>query len=106
MPYANTTLTIRRSGLKILKAELANILEDSIEDLKVTTSAEQAFGGKSESEIKLNFRGFEVKTIKLTVEKGTGGSKSISTDRKARRDSSASAEGASSAVQNDGWIKL
>jgi len=75
--------------LKIVKAELANILEDHQEDLKVTNVSSSS-SDKTESEIKLSFRGFEIKTVKLTVEKISkkGGS------------------GGSAALQSDGWIKL
>jgi len=75
--------------LKIVKAELANILEDHQEDLKVTNVSSKS-DDKTESEIKLSFRGFEIKTVKLTVEKISkkGGS------------------GGSPALQSDGWIKL
>lgn len=76
-------------GLKIIKAELVNILEDHQEDLKVSNVSSSS-GDKTESEIKLSFRGFEIKTVKLTVEKISkkGGS------------------GGSAALQSDGWIKL
>lgn len=90
-----------RSGLKIVKAEIANILEDSIDSLKVTSIASTAAGdGKDESEIKLSFRGFEVKTLKLTVEKAGHKKRLVSTA------SSPSLAASSSAIQNDGWIKL
>lgn len=96
---------LKISGLKVIKAELANILEDSIEDLKVTTSSNSAAEGKTESEIKLSFRGFEVKTVKLTVE--TSDSKKV---RRGSVASSTSAEvvtpAAVSSIQSDGWIKL
>jgi len=75
--------------LKIIKAELANILEDHQEDLRVNNVSTSS-SDKTESEIKLSFRGFEIKTVKLTVEKASkkGGS------------------GGSAALQCDGWIKL
>jgi hypothetical protein len=68
---------------------LANILEDHQEDLKVNNVSAKS-DDKIESEIKLSFRGFEIKTVKLTVERASkkGGS------------------GGSAALQSDGWIKL
>lgn len=45
--------------------------------------------------MKLSFRGFEIKTVKLTVEKSN-------TKKKVGSGST----GSSSAVVNDGWIKL
>ena len=78
--------------MKIVKAELTNILEDHQEDLKVNNVYSTSSGDKVESEIKLSFRGFEVKTVKLTVEKCGSGKKSVSAG--------------SSSLQSDGWIKL
>lgn len=97
-------LIMCRSGMKILKAQLANILEDSIDELKVQPTSSLSSGdGKDESEIKLSFRGFEIKTLKLTVEKAKGGDKKIKLGGPSSSSSSASS---ASAVQNDGWIKL
>jgi len=62
-------------------------LEDHQEDLKVVNASSS--GDKIESEIKLSFRGFEIKTVKLTVERA--GKKIASSG---------------SALQSDGWIKL
>ena len=78
--------------MKIIKAELTNILEDHQEDLKVINVSSSGSGDKVESEIKLSFRGFEVKTVKLTVEKCASGKKTGSAG--------------SSSLQSDGWIKL
>ena len=53
------------SGLTIKKAEIVNLLEDSIEDLKIHSSSE---GAKSEEvHVKLDFRGYEIKTVRLTL---------------------------------------
>ena len=94
-----------RSGLKILKAELANILEDHIDDLKVQSISSIANGdGKDESEMKLSFRGFELKTLKLTVEKSNS-KKKVGSGSECSS-SSSSGSGSGSAVVNDGWIKL
>jgi hypothetical protein len=69
---------------------LANILEDHQEDIKIhNVNSTLGEGEKMESEIKLNFRGFEIKTVKLTVEKI--GKKSGS---------------GFANLQSDGWIKL
>jgi alpha-mannosidase len=80
------------SGLNIVKAELANILEDHVENLKVSTTSAAGEGSKNESEIKLSFRAFELKTVKLTVER-------VSKKK-------ASSTSPASAMQSDGWIKL
>jgi hypothetical protein len=73
---------------------LTNILEDHQEDLKVTTPSSSSSGeAKLESEIKLSFRGFEIKTVKLTVEKCGSGKKKTGS-------------AGSAALQSDGWIKL
>jgi hypothetical protein len=71
---------------------LTNILEDHQEDLKVTTPSSSS-EDKIESEIKLSFRGFEIKTVKLTVEKCGSGKKKTGS-------------AGSAALQSDGWIKL
>lgn len=86
--HRTAKLTIS-SGLKIIKAELANILEDHQEDLKVNNVSANS-GDKNESEIKLAFRGFEIKTVKLTVERVSKKGGSVG----------------SAALQSDGWIKL
>ena len=49
----------RRNDLHVSRAELVNILEDSLEDLDVTTDTDK-------EEIDLGeFRAFEVKTVRL-----------------------------------------
>lgn len=63
------------AGLNVEKAEIVNILEDNIEDLKT--------GGKDDTEIKLPFRGYEIKTVRLTV----------TPSKKLRR-------------QSEGWVKI
>jgi alpha-mannosidase len=78
------------SGLYVIKSELVNILEDHIENLKVSTTSGAGEGSKQESEVKLSFRAFEVKTVKLTVERGS--KKKVGSP--------------ASAMQSDGWIKL
>lgn len=83
-------MLISSSGFNVIKAELANILEDHIENLKVSTTSGTGEGGKQESEVKLSFRAFEVKTVKLTVERAS--KKKVGSP--------------SSAMQSDGWIKL
>lgn len=52
-------MTNPSAGLHVEKAEIVNLLEDNIEDLKI--------GGKDDAEIKLPFRGYEIKTVRLTV---------------------------------------
>ncbi|WVR08478.1 hypothetical protein IAU60_005533 [Kwoniella sp. DSM 27419] len=74
---------LKVTGLTIVKAELVNILEDHLEHLKVdsrdkTVEAEeeskhticghQRKPDQDSSEIKLAFRGYEIKTVRLTVE--------------------------------------
>ncbi|ORX40242.1 alpha-mannosidase [Kockovaella imperatae] len=48
------------SKIQVSKAELVNVLEDSLEDLDVKTDEES-------EEIDLEFRSFEIKTVKLTL---------------------------------------
>lgn len=54
----------------MIKAELVNILEDHLEPLHLKQALRNSEGGKSEHEVKLHFRGFEIKTVKLTLDLG------------------------------------
>ncbi|CAD6569406.1 MAG: Glycoside hydrolase, 38 vacuolar alpha mannosidase [Tremellales sp. Tagirdzhanova-0007] len=66
--HAKATLNI--SGLTIKKAEIVNILEDPIEDLDVlSSSSEQDVNKSKDVQVSLDFRGFEVKTVRLTLGK-------------------------------------
>ena len=49
-----------RNKLQVSKAELVNVLEDSMEELDVMTDEKQ-------EEIELEFRAFEVKTVRLSL---------------------------------------
>lgn len=71
------------TGLPVAKAELVNIMEDNIEDLKLSSAGPNA--SSDDSEIKLRFRGYEIKTVRLTLKPGA--------KPNARRDSG-------------GWVKL
>ena len=51
----------RRSSLRVRKAEIVTILEDHVEDLELMDL------GKDRYEVVLPFRGFEIKTVRLTV---------------------------------------
>lgn len=73
--HANAVLKIA-SSLSVQKAELVNILEDNLKDLEVSNS-------KDGAQIKLPFRGYEIKTVRLTVKAA----------KKARSSS-------------DGWVKI
>lgn len=48
------------SGLEIKKAEVVNLLEDHVHDLKL-------HGAAKDHSVKLDFRGYEIKTVRLTV---------------------------------------
>lgn len=61
-------------GLKIVKAQLVNILEEHIEDVKVHDKSGMTGdkgGDDDEVSINLNFRGYEIKTVKLTLGKAS-----------------------------------
>ncbi|GMK54493.1 hypothetical protein CspeluHIS016_0110790 [Cutaneotrichosporon spelunceum] len=79
--HANAVLQI--TGLAVAKAELVNIMEDHMEDLKVSSAGPNS--SSDDSEIKLRFRGYEIKTVRLTLKPGA--------KPKAHRDSG-------------GWVKL
>ncbi|KAK8850374.1 hypothetical protein IAR55_004292 [Kwoniella newhampshirensis] len=71
--HARATLKI--AGLSVARAEIVNILEDHIENLKLHSSTEKQIVGDEESdnketgvEVKFDFRGYEIKTIRLTLE--------------------------------------
>lgn len=50
-----------RRGIKVKKAYLVNILEDELEELEVGSDSEQA------EFVKLEFRAFEIKTVKVVL---------------------------------------
>jgi alpha-mannosidase len=56
------------AGLAIKKAEIVNLLEDHVEDLKIY-APETGLSGLSNNEqgLKLEFRGYEIKTVRLTL---------------------------------------
>lgn len=72
------------TGLPVAKAEIVNILEDHVEDLKLR-SASGPNATNDDAEIRLRFRGYEIKTVRLTLKPGA--------KPKTRRDSG-------------GWVKL
>ena len=49
-----------RRNIQVSKAELVNVLEDAMETVDMVTNLEQEY-------IDLEFRGFEIKTLKLKV---------------------------------------
>jgi alpha-mannosidase len=56
------------SGLVVKKAEIVNLLEDHVEDLQRNGMLLGSIDtGKDEQEYKLDFRGYEIKTVKLTL---------------------------------------
>lgn len=60
------------SSVGIEKAIITNLLEDDNEDeLMFTAAAAEEVGQGYSHYIKLSFRGFEVKTVKLTLGSGT-----------------------------------
>ncbi|WVQ95701.1 hypothetical protein IAU59_002800 [Kwoniella sp. CBS 9459] len=82
--------TLKVNGLSVVKAELVNLLEDHVETLKIHKDSQKkedddeqkppkhGGNGKETSSIKLSFRGYEIKTVRLTVKydgKGKGGKK-------------------------------
>lgn len=67
------------SGLNVKKAEITNLLEDNISDLSLQST------DSGDSEISLDFRGYEIKTVRLTLAANAIAHRS---------------EG------NDGWVKL
>jgi hypothetical protein len=48
--------------LKIKKAEIVNLLEDRIHELKLHSNDKT-----NETSVKVDFRGFEIKTVRFTV---------------------------------------
>lgn len=64
-----TDVLLCRSGLTVKKAEIVNILEDPVEELKIHSAT--AIGTQSTDgvHVKLDFRGYEIKTVRLTLGK-------------------------------------
>lgn len=81
--YLSPRLTCS-TGLPIAKAEVVNILEDHDHDLDLR-AASGPNATSSDTELKLKFRGYEIKTVRLTLKPGG--------KAKTRRDSG-------------GWVKL
>lgn len=50
------------AGLDVKKAEVVNLLEDHVHELKL-----HAHEKSTETSVKLEFRGYEIKTVRLTV---------------------------------------
>ena len=69
--------------MNVRKAELVNILEDNICDLECSLTSNDKFD-KPDCTLKLDFRAFEVKSVRLTIQ-----------GEKKRRSSGAG-----------GWVKL
>jgi alpha-mannosidase len=55
------------SGLTLKKAEIVNILEDPVEDLKIHSTEQSANSSEDEVHVKVDFRGYEVKTVRLIL---------------------------------------
>ncbi|KAK1922964.1 alpha-mannosidase [Papiliotrema laurentii] len=74
--HARATLKI--AGLDVKKAEIVNLLEDHVHELKLHSI--KGVKGETASAVKLDFRGYEIKTVRLTVvpekrkRKGSAGS--------------------------------
>lgn len=66
--HAQAFLRINGRGLEVAKAYETNILEDNISELGIFSASDEV--GINDIEIKLDFRGFEVKTVKLILGKG------------------------------------
>ncbi|WRT70534.1 uncharacterized protein IL334_007532 [Kwoniella shivajii] len=88
--------TLKVTGLSIIKAEIVNILEDHIETLKVHTPSKHTASDQEDkpkkeevSELKTSFRGFEIKTVRLTID-----TPHRKKGKKERRDS------------ESGWVKI
>jgi alpha-mannosidase len=56
--HANATFKVE--GVKVAKAEVVNLLEDNLEDLQLATA-------DNATTVNLPFRGFEIKTVRLTL---------------------------------------
>lgn len=63
--HAYVKLTVG-NGLVVSKATLANLLEDSAEELSIASATTEG-GSTGDYEISLKFRAFEVKTVKLVI---------------------------------------
>ena len=61
------------SDVHVVKAYLTNLLEDPNDEMTVMHVAEDEKKGPSSSYLKLDFRGFEVKTVKLVIGSGLKG---------------------------------
>lgn len=64
------TISVQHSsGLDVKHASLTNILEDELEELKIVP-ASSSLARDDDVEVELRFRGFEIKTVKLTLGDG------------------------------------
>ena len=63
----NMRTTDDSSGLEVKKAEIVNLLEDHVHDLKVHSREAKDSKKKQDYGVKLDFRGYEIKTVRLTV---------------------------------------
>jgi uncharacterized protein (UPF0335 family) len=52
--------------LAITKVELVNLLEESVHEIKVKSTT---FAGETVHEVQLGFRGFEIKTVRVCLER-------------------------------------
>lgn len=69
------------SGIEVKKAEIVNILEDHVHDLKVHAREAKDSKKRKDFSVKLDFRGYEIKTVKLTV---------VGVEKRKKRDSGSS----------------
>ncbi|WWD20554.1 hypothetical protein CI109_105030 [Kwoniella shandongensis] len=65
--------TLKVTGLTVIKAEIVNILEDHVESLKIHSTSDKKDETDEAKEsssvaVKFDFRGYEIKTIRLTLE--------------------------------------
>jgi alpha-mannosidase len=61
-------MIVLSAGLSIKRAEIVNLLEDNVHDLNIHTADTSSIGlSKDEQGVKLKFRGYEIKTVRLTL---------------------------------------
>ena len=60
IPFADVSSS---SSSRVKKAEIVNILEDSVEDLKIHSDKDSEGG----IHVMLDFRGYEIKSVRLTL---------------------------------------
>lgn len=79
--FSYADLSSSGSGIEVKKAEIVNILEDHVHDLKVHAREAKDSKKRKDFSVKLDFRGYEIKTVKLTV---------VGVEKRKKRDSGSS----------------